>query len=309
MSDASNAVAGPPATDAAPVGAEDILEELRGRLATGQRLSAAAWSELHRAIHAIDPTATEDVIAPLAGNGSSNIYRALIAWAPMRPGERVLDVGCGSGGATRAAAEAVGAQGSVVGIDPCVEVLAAARERTEADLPITYRRMVAEQLAGLEDRSFDCVIASLVLEELADMPAALREIVRVLRPGGRFVASVFAFDTLRPQDASLMGSVLATVARHAPGALAGRASRASIPHEPADAAAFKDAGLLVPEERDLQFSVVLDSLDDAWAFFGRSKIAHILGPEGREDLRAALDRRMPHSLALPIRFMRTRRPG
>ena len=76
----------------------------------------------------------------------------------------------------------------------------------------------------------------MVLEQLDDLAPLLARSFRVLRPGGRFVASVTAFDRLRPIDASFMGAVIAVVGRHAPGALAGRASRASIPHEPLDQA-------------------------------------------------------------------------
>lgn len=292
-----------------PPGPEGVVAELRARLQSGQRLSPGAWSEFNRAIHAIDPTATEDVLAPLVGSGSSHLYGGLIAWAPLAPGERVLDVGCGSGGATRVAAIVSGPQGRVVGIDPCREAIEVARSRPSEGAPITYRIGVAEHLTGIEDRSFDCVVASLMFDEVTDMSLALREIARVLRPGGRLVASTMAFDVLRTQDAGLMGAVVSVVARHAPAALAGKASRASIPNEPADAAAFKDAGLLVPEERDLSFSVQLDTVDDAMAFFGRSKIGYLLDEEGLKALRTTLERRIPHALALPIRFMRTRRPG
>ena len=295
----------------APIGPEAVIEELRERLSRGERLSDGAWTEFYRAVHTLDPTATEDTIEPLVGSGSTHVYRGLIAWAPLIAGERVLDLGCGSGGASRAAAQIVGRNGEVVAIDSCTEALRVAREVSDVDgsAPIAYQRARAEDLSRFDDRSFDCVIASLMLDEVADLPAVLREVVRLLRPGGRFVASVTAFDALRPQDAAFMGAVMSVVARHAPGALIGRASRASIPQEPADAAAFRESGLLVPEERDLQFSTVLSTTDDAWAFFSRTKIAHILGGDGREALREVLARRVPHSLALPIRFMRTRRPG
>ena len=294
-----------------PVGPEAIIEELRERLARGERLSEGAWSEFYRAVHTLDPMATEETIEPLVGSGSTHVYRGLIAWAPLIAGERVLDLGCGSGGASRAAAQIVGQNGEVVAVDSCAEALRVARQIGDVDggAPITYRRARGEDLSRYGDRSFDCVIASLMLDEVGDLATVLREIVRVLRPGGRFVASVTAFDALRPQDAAFMGAVMSVVARHAPGALIGRASRASIPQEPNDAAAFRDSGLLVPEERDLQFSTVLETVDDAWAFFSRTKIAHILGADGREALRETLTRRVPHSLALPIRFMRTRRPG
>jgi SAM-dependent methyltransferase len=164
-------------------------------------------------------------------------------------------------------------------------------------------------MGDIADRSVDCVIASMMLDEVQALEPVLSEVARVLRPGGRFVASVTAFDRLRPQDARLMGSVIAVVARHAPGALAGRATKASIPHEPADALAFTEAGLLVPEERDVQLAAIMETEDDAWALFSRTHTAHLLDGAGRDDLRRALARRMPHTLFIPLRFLRTRRPG
>jgi hypothetical protein len=106
-----------------------------------------------------------------------------------------------------------------------------------------------------------------------------------------------------------MGAIVALVGRRAPGALSGRASRASIPHEPEDQHAFKEVGLATVEEQDVQLAVVMEDLGDAWAVFSRTYIAHLLDEEGREELRRLLARRMPHTLYLPLRFLRTRRPG
>ncbi len=103
------------------------------------------------------------------------------------------------------------------------EALEIARERAPQDVPMAFIEGRAERMIGVEDRSFDCVVASLSLEEFQDLDAAISEIRRVLRPGGRFVASVTAFDRLRPVDAAFMGAVIAVITRHAPAALGGRA--------------------------------------------------------------------------------------
>jgi SAM-dependent methyltransferase len=187
--------------------------------------------------------------------------------------------------------------------------VAEAQARTADDLPILFRRGDAQAMGNIPDRTFDCIVASLVLEQVGDLERTASEIFRVLRPGGRVVATVTAFDRLRPIDASFMGAVIAVVGRRAPGALAGRASRASMPHEPRDQRAFGDAGLATVEEQDVQFAVVMQDLDDAWAVFSRTYIAHVLDEEGREDLRRVLERRVPHNLYLPLRFLRSRRPG
>jgi SAM-dependent methyltransferase len=288
---------------------ETILGEIRSRLGAGEHFTGSLATGFYRAVHALDPSATEDVIGTLPGTAGVRLYENLIAWAPVGPGESVVDIGCGSGGSTRACGVAVGAQGRVVGIDNIPQAIEMARERTPAGLPITYRQLSGERLMGIEDKSADCAVMSLVLEQSPDMAPLLAEVARVLRPGGRLVASVMAWDGLRPMDHGLWGSVLAVVARHAPGALAGRASRAGVPHEPEDAAAFVQAGLLVPEERDVQLAVHMETVDDALAFFSRTYVFHMLDEEGRASLEKALARRVPHTLSLPLRFLRTRRPG
>jgi hypothetical protein len=103
--------------------------------------------------------------------------------------------------------------------------------------------------------------------------------------------------------------VLAVVGRRAPGAFAGRASRASIPHEPEDQEAFAEVGFSHVEEQDIQFGVVMETVEDAWRVFSRTSIAYILDETGQEELRSALGRRLPHTFYLPVRFLRTRRPG
>ncbi len=298
-------------TTATPPGSSAYEErgEIRRRVAAGEPLVGALRTNFFRAAHALDPTAVEDSLAVLPGNRGIEIYSSLLAWAPLSKGERVLDVGCGSGGAARAAAAIVGGEGSVIGVDPCREAIEAAAERTPPGVRISYRRGVAESMPFVADRSIDCAVASLAIEEFSDLERAMQEIMRVLRPGGRFVASVMAFDRLRPMDASFMGAVIAVIGLRAPGALAGRASRASIPDEPADARAFTGAGLLTVEEQEVQLAAVMETTDDAWRLFGRSHLAHLLDEEGQEELRKAVEPRLPHTLYLPVRFLRTRRPG
>ena len=290
-------------------GPEEALAEIRGEIASGTPLIGALATRFYRAVHALDPAATEESLAVLPGNRGVQLYDSPIAWAPVVTGERVLDLGCGSGGATRAAARVVGAEGMVVGIDSSPECVEEAQARTPADLPVLFRRGDVQAMPNVPDRAFDCAVASLVLEQIPDLPRAASEIFRVLRPGGRLVATVTAFDRLRPIDASFMGAVIAVVGRRAPGALAGRASRASMPHEPRDQVAFNEAGMGTVEEQDVQFAVVMEDIDGAWAVFSRTYIAHLLDEDGREELRRVLERRMPHTLYLPLRFLRSRRPG
>lgn len=285
------------------------LDDMRAQIAAGTKLTGAFASRFLRAVHAEDPFATEESLASLPGNRGVHLYDSLIAWSPIRPGERVLDIGCGSGGASRSAARATGDEGQVIGVDANPACIDAAKERTPGGLRVHYRRGDARNLSFIEDRSIDCVVASMMLDEVEDIRPVLAEVFRVLRPGGRFVASVAAFDTWRPMDVAFMGAVISVVGSHAPGALAGRAVRAGIPHDKADRLAFADSGLATLEIQDIQLAAMLEDEEDAWRLFSRSNIVKVLGEEGREELRRKLRRRTPHTLYVPIRFIRTRRPG
>jgi arsenite methyltransferase len=190
----------PAATGVAEPGPDEALAEIRAEIATGIPLVGSLATRFYRAVHALDPAATEESLAVLPGNRGVQLYESPIAWAPVMAGERVLDLGCGSGGATRAAARVVGPEGMVVGVDSSPECIAEAQARTPADLPVLYRRGDAQHIANVPDRAFDCVVASLVLEQVADLARTAGEIFRVLRPGGRVcVADLVVDDDLPPE--------------------------------------------------------------------------------------------------------------
>ena len=109
--------------------------------------------------------------------------------------ERVLDVGCGSGVVTREIAKRVGARGLAVGLDLSPALLVVARELAqEADLGdrIEFREGSVLQLP-FPDSSFDVVLCVTVLSHVPGGEAAIPELARVLRPGGRI--GVFDIDT------------------------------------------------------------------------------------------------------------------
>ncbi len=120
------------------------------------------------------------------------IKTRLVTEARLRGHERVLDLGCGTGTLTvmlkKSAQDA-----DVVGIDADPQVLARARAKaSEAGMAIAFGEGMARHLPQA-DESFDAVVTSLMLHHLPrDQKArALREVVRVLRPGGRFLAVDF----------------------------------------------------------------------------------------------------------------------
>lgn len=112
--------------------------------------------------------------------------RRLLAAARLKPGERVLDVACGTGIATRLAAEAVGPGGRVAGLDVNPGMLEVARAAAPAGTAIEWHQGTAED-APLPDASFDVVLCSLGFMFFPDKVTALREMRRVLVPGGRAV--------------------------------------------------------------------------------------------------------------------------
>lgn len=117
------------------------------------------------------------------------VARDLVEAAALRPGERVLDVACGTGIVARLAAEQVGPGGAVEAVDPNPGMLAIARTAASSDASIAWHEAPAEAIP-LPDESFDVVLCGMGLQFFSDRFAGLEEMRRVLEPGGRVVASL-----------------------------------------------------------------------------------------------------------------------
>jgi ubiquinone/menaquinone biosynthesis C-methylase UbiE len=117
--------------------------------------------------------------------------QAVLKGLELKPGERVLDIGTGAGFLAVEMADAVGASGEVLGIDRSPTMLAAARVRCEGRPWVQFREADATRLP-VPDAAADVAASVQVLEYVQDARAALAEIRRALRPGGR--AAVVATD-------------------------------------------------------------------------------------------------------------------
>lgn len=119
-------------------------------------------------------------------------HEGLLAAAALRPGERVLDIACGTGLVAFPAADAVGGQGRVVGVDVSGRMveLAQRRARDRKVGNASFARMDADRL-DLGDAAFDVALCALGLMYVVDPLAALSELRRVVRPGGRIALAVW----------------------------------------------------------------------------------------------------------------------
>jgi SAM-dependent methyltransferase len=220
----------------------------------------------------------------------SSVVEAVINRASLEFGERVLDLGTGTGAVAVRAAVAVGAEGKVVGIDISQEMLTQARQTTaQLDLQnVDFAEGRAEAIPA-EAATFDVVLASLSLMYVIDRAAAAREISRVLRPRGRFVAAVWA----GPESSDIVlfqqtaGSFTPTppVPGVGPGALA-------------DPSVFVEQLAAAGIDAEVQTEVHgfdFDDFESAWSVLAGVTTAQ-LEPERREEAKAAVRKVMwPHA--------------
>ena len=139
----------------------------------------------------------ESAIESFAGTGNP------FSLGELRPGDRVVDVGCGAGIDSLVAAKKVGPEGRVIGVDMTPSMLEKARhaaEEARLENIVEFREGYAEALP-VEDGWANVVISNGVLNLMPDKDAALEEMSRVLKPGGRLQIGDILVQKAVPEEA------------------------------------------------------------------------------------------------------------
>jgi SAM-dependent methyltransferase len=191
------------------------------------------------------------------------VSAGLLEAARLQPGERVLDVACGTGVIARLAAEAVGSTGSVTGIDLAPDMINVARATPAPAQPSIDWHIGDAATLPFPDDTYDTVLCQMGLMFMSDRPAAVAEMRRTLVPGGRAVISTPGaiqppFEILERAlvehiGADLGGFVRAVFSMHDPGALASLLRAAGLRDV---TATIKQATLRLPAPADFLWQYI-----------------------------------------------------
>jgi SAM-dependent methyltransferase len=209
------------------------------------------------------------------GAWSAQLSPQLVDFAGVRPGQRVLDVGCGPGALTAELVERIGPEG-VSAVDPSASFVAAARMRHPG---VDVQEGPAEALPFADD-TFDAALAQLVVHFMTDPVAGLREMTRVSRDGGIVAACVWDFGGDRGPLGPFWEAVRETDSNAVDESNLAGARQGHLRE------LFETAGVSQVEEATLSANRSYPSFDDWWEPFTRG-----VGPGGVYVARLDPDRR------------------
>jgi SAM-dependent methyltransferase len=181
-----------------PKSIEEVVREKYGAVA------ASALSSEHAGVRSVAEafgySAEELASIPAEANMGLSCGNPT-ATANLRPGEVVVDLGCGGGLDVFLAAKKVGPTGRAIGIDMTPEMLDRARANAERQglSNVEFHEATIDHLP-LADASVDCVISNCVINLAPDKRAVFREMARVLKPGGRVAVSDIALKKPLPPE-------------------------------------------------------------------------------------------------------------
>ncbi len=208
-----------------------------------------------------DRSAGSDAYERYIGRWSRRVADLFVAWLEVPPGQRWLDVGCGTGALTQAILNR-SAPASVIGVDPVEAFIA--RASAELTDPRAAFRLGSAADTGLPDGTADVVVAGLVLNFVPDVGAALAEWRRVLAPGG--VVGTYVWDYARG-----MGFIRqfwdAAIAVDPAAATLDQGAQQGITAAGQLEESVRAAGFVAVEGRSIAIPTVFADFDDLWLPF------------------------------------------
>ena len=231
------------------------------------------------------------------GRWSRRLARLLVTWASVEDQDSVLDVGSGTGALAFTLAEAI-PSARVTGVDPSSAYVRAAQARTPGD---RIRFLVGDaQALELSDALFDKTLSLLALNFVPDPASAVREMMRVTRPGGLVSAAVWDYgdgmEMLRvfwDEAVAIDPPIAARDERHMP--LCRRGELAAL---------WRDSGFERVEEQAIAIELPFESFDDYWQPFLGAQ-----GPAGAYAVTLPEPRRTALEARLRSRLLGTRGDG